>query len=60
MLELLRDPLRAARLGEAAGRDAERFHPRAIVPRILAYYGGLLAAEGSDPTRDPVQVDLHA
>lgn len=42
ILELLRDPGRAAKLGEAGGRAGERFYPQAIVPRMLAYYAALL------------------
>jgi glycosyltransferase involved in cell wall biosynthesis len=42
MLELLREPARAARLGEAAARSSQRFHPSAIVPRILAHYSAVM------------------
>jgi glycosyltransferase involved in cell wall biosynthesis len=42
LVALLRDPGRAARLGERAGLDCERLHPAAVASRLIDLYGQLI------------------
>ena len=42
LLSLLRDPTRAARLGEQAARDAQQYSPRVIAEQTLDFYRRVL------------------